>query len=261
MPEPVITIGEGGTAEQFYKEIFEILTEHKIDFIISGTYALHFYTGIDRPTKDIDIFCKAGNYPKILKLLSDKGYMTEILDERWLAKVHKGRYFIDIIFGSTSGTWPITDQWIKKAPEGKILDMRVKFTPPEQLIVSKLYRMGRSKFDGADVTHMFLKMGSKLNWDKLLELVEPYWEILLIHILLFRFTYPADRNHVPKEILHELLDRVHAQIEIPQPKEKICRGSLLSHHQFDIAYTKWGYKDVTQFDKRIYGQNKNRSTR
>ena len=257
MAKANILMERGGEAEEFYFEIVKLLNKNKIGFIIGGTYALRYYTGIDRPTKDIDIFCKAGDYPKMMRLFAEKGHETEILDERWLAKVHKGKYFIDIIFGSISGTWPITDDWIENAPRGKISNTTMYFTPPEQLIVSKVYRMGRNHFDGADVTHMILKHGKNLNWKMLLNLVEPYWEILLIQIMLFRFTYPADRDIVPDEILHELLDRVHAQIDIPVPKEKLCRGSLLSHRQYDIAYTKWGYKDVTQFDARNYVKNEN----
>lgn len=261
MKKPVIHMEQGGEGEAFYMEIMKFLKKNKISFIIGGTYALRYYTGIERPTKDIDIFCKAGDYPKILKLCAEHGYSTEILDDRWLAKIHKGKYFIDIIFGSISGTWSITDDWLDTAPKGKIADLSVLFTPPEQLIVSKLYRMGRNHFDGADVTHMFLKQGKKLKWKMLLNLIEPYWEVLLVQILLFRFTYPSDRDVIPAEILHELLDRIHAQIDIPTPKEKICRGSLLSHRQYDMAYTQWGYKDVTQFDNRIYAKSENSRNR
>jgi hypothetical protein len=40
-----------------------------------------------RPTKDIDIFCKAGDYPKILNKFTSLGYKTQVLDERWIAKI------------------------------------------------------------------------------------------------------------------------------------------------------------------------------
>ena len=39
-----------------------------LPFLLAGTYAVSAYTGITRPTKDLDIFCKAGDYPRILRM-------------------------------------------------------------------------------------------------------------------------------------------------------------------------------------------------
>ncbi len=237
-------------AEKFYKKLIQILKTFKHPFLIGGTYAVKFYTGIDRPTKDIDIFCKAGDYPKILKKFQDQGYQVVLKDDRWLAKVYSGTYFADIIFGSIPSMWPITNGWIEAAPIGKILGEEVHITPPEELIVSKAYRMGRRNFDGADVTHIILKCNKDMDWKRLLSHMEPYWEILLIHLLLFRFTYPADRNAIPRWLMDELISRVQNQLDIPSPEDKVCRGSILSHKQYEIAYTDWGYKDISQFFER-----------
>ncbi len=247
MKKPVIIPGQGGEGENFFTDFLTILTNSKIPFMIGGTYAVKFYTGINRPTKDIDIFCTAGDYPKILKHFSDKGYKVEITDERWLAKIYKGEYFVDIIFGSVPGFWPITESWIERASVGDVLGLQVHITPPEELIVSKAYRMGRENFDGADVTNLIRKCGANLDWKRIVRRMEPYWEILLVHLLLFRFIYPSDRHLIPKWLVNELTTRVQAQLELPVPRERICRGSLLSPDQFEIAYKKWKYNDFTQF--------------
>ena len=55
----------------------------KIPFLVAGTYAVCAYTGITRQTKDFDIFCKAGDYGRILGHFNDKGYVVEVEDERW----------------------------------------------------------------------------------------------------------------------------------------------------------------------------------
>jgi hypothetical protein len=120
-------------------------------------------------------------------------------------------------------------------------------TPPEELIWSKAFRMGRTQFDGADVTHLILKQGTTLDWKQLLNRMEGYWEILFIHILLFRFTYPSERDIVPKWLIEELLNRVRDQLDLPTPQDNVCKGSLLSHRQYIVALTDWGYKDVTDF--------------
>src|SRR5689334_4351466 len=98
-----------GEAQQFYVEILEFLKKSEFPFLIGGTYAVKHYIEIDRPTKDIDFFCKAGDYPKILKLCADAGFRVAVEDERWLARIYKDPYFVDLIFGSIPGMWPIGD--------------------------------------------------------------------------------------------------------------------------------------------------------
>lgn len=235
------------TAEIFYKDVLKLLKESTFPFLIGGTYAIKHYTDIDRPTKDIDIFCKASDYPKILKYISDTKLKVSVEDERWLARVYKGKYFVDIIFGAIPAIWPITDDWMEKSQKGSVLGYSVQITPPEELIISKVFRMKRGEFDGADVTHMILKKGRDLDWKHLLNRMDPYWEILFFHILLFRFTYPSERDIIPKWVLTELMERLDTQRHIPTPIDKVCRGTIFSWDDYKDAITKWGFKDITHF--------------
>ena len=87
----------------FYTESLQHLVESGIPFMLSGTYALGCHTGIVRPTKDLDVFCKAGDYPRILSHFKDRGHAIEVEDERWIGKVYKGPHFFDVIFASSNG--------------------------------------------------------------------------------------------------------------------------------------------------------------
>lgn len=60
-------------------------------YLLAGTHAVNAYTGMDRPVKDLDLFCRAGDYPRILSHLQPFGYELEVEDERWLAKRGRGR--------------------------------------------------------------------------------------------------------------------------------------------------------------------------
>ena len=44
------------STEAFYAEVIRLMAESEIPFLLSGTYALSCYTGIVRPTKDVDVF-------------------------------------------------------------------------------------------------------------------------------------------------------------------------------------------------------------
>ncbi|MBX6746022.1 MAG: hypothetical protein IRY87_28645, partial [Acetobacteraceae bacterium] len=69
-------------AEAFYAEALRELAGLDVPFLLSGTYAVAAYTGISRPTKDLDIFCKAGDLPRVLSHFQAAGYGIEIEDER-----------------------------------------------------------------------------------------------------------------------------------------------------------------------------------
>src|SRR4051794_1331824 len=83
-------------AEAFYSEVLRLMAKSEIPFLVSGTYALASYTGIDRPTKDVDVFAKAGDALKMLSYFKEHEFDVEMVDERWLARVTRGKLFVDI---------------------------------------------------------------------------------------------------------------------------------------------------------------------
>ena len=59
-------IGPEPGARSFYVDCLHHLTRGGTPFLLGGTYALNVFTGIDRSTKDLDVFCRPGDYPRIL---------------------------------------------------------------------------------------------------------------------------------------------------------------------------------------------------
>src|SRR5262245_40651643 len=106
-----MAIKSDSPAHAFYAEILKILKSSKFTFMVAGGFAVNHYTRLRRPTKDIDIFVKAGDYPKILNKFRSLGYKTQVSDERWIAKIFKDRLYVDIIFGSSNLVTPVTDDW------------------------------------------------------------------------------------------------------------------------------------------------------
>src|SRR6476469_6137398 len=96
-------------AEAFYSEVLQLMAESGIPFLVSGTYALVSYTGIDRPTKDVDVFAKAGDALKMLHYFKEQGFDVEIVDERWLYRVTRGELFVDIITNMPTVPTHVTD--------------------------------------------------------------------------------------------------------------------------------------------------------
>jgi predicted nucleotidyltransferase len=231
-------------AEKFYTESLQILNETGVPFMVGGTFAVNAYVGIERPTKDMDIFCKSADCGKIMQIFAEHGYKTQMTDERWLAKVYKGKFFFDIIFNSSIAVMPITDDWFKESQTAKIYNIEVKVLPPTELIWSKSFVQSRDKFDGNDIAHLIILKNKNINWKRLFGYMDQYWEVLLMHILRFRFIYPSEREMIPRWLVDELIERFNNQINLPTSKEKVCRGRLLSLGDFEIDVHEWGFTDL-----------------
>ena len=231
-------------AEAFVSEALEELTRADIPFLLAGTYAVSAYTGISRPTKDLDIFCRAGDYARILAHFKAKGYDIEVEDDRWLGKVIRGKHFFDVIFAGSNGTMPIGDAWFDNARQIDMNGRAVRIVAPTELIWSKCFVQLRHRYDGGDVVHIILRAHDQIDWQRLLNHMEVHWEVLLIHLLNFRWIYPTERDKVPDWLLDELLDRLQAQRQLPLPQMKVCRGRMFSRVDFEIDFKEWGFADV-----------------
>jgi len=233
-------------AKELYTGVLKLLHENAIGFMLGGGFAMYKYTGIERDTKDLDIFCKPSEYPRILKLAAENGYKTELTDVRWLVKIFKDECYIDIIFDTVNNICTVDDSWYLHTIDGEYEGIPVKFVPAVELIWCKLYVQNRERYDGADVNHMFLRYGTLLDWKRLLFRLDPHWHLLLCQILIFQFVYPADYHDIiPRWLFEELMERAKDQYEIPAAVEKVCRGPVIDQTQYEVDIKLWNYKVST----------------
>ena len=210
----------------------QLLRENNIDFLVGGAYALGHYTGIDRDTKDFDLFLRPADVSPALAIWSKAGYMAEYTFTHWLAKVKCGRVYVDIIFRSGNGLGVVDDIWFQHSHEATIFDMHVRVVPPEELIWQKAYIMERERFDGADVAHMVKACGGRLDWNRLGQRFGSDWRVWWSHLILFGFIFPSKRHLIPLELMKEFAARVLQEQNEPFLGDPICNGTLLSRIQY-----------------------------
>jgi len=231
-------------SDTFYADALGELETLGLPYLVSGTFAVNAYTGLNRPTKDMDVFCRPGDYPAILAHFQRRGYEAAIKDERWLAKVWSGDHFFDLIFCCTVVISPITDAWFIERHTAEIYGRVVPIIAPTELVWSKSFVQSRERYDGADVAHVILCQHDKIDWKRLLSHMDAWWEVLLMHVLNFRFIYPSERDRIPAWLFDELLDRLRTRAELPVPQTRVCRGRLFSRTDYLIDVTEWGYADI-----------------
>ena len=150
------------------------------------------------------------------------GYETDLAYPHWLAKVHAGDSFVDLIFSSGNAIAEVDDGWFRHARDGEVLGVPVRMTPVEETIWSKAFIMERERYDGADIAHLVHAQASRLDWQRLLRRFGPHWRVLLSHLVLFGFIYPAERGLVPAWVMDRLLERLHQEARAPAPPDKLC---------------------------------------
>jgi len=229
---------------EFYCRTLSIFAQKKIDVLVGGAYAFARYTGIERHTKDLDIFVRPADFKKTLSALEQAGYAVDIPFRHWLGKAYCGEYFVDVIHSSGNGVAVVDEEWFANAPRDAIFDLPVSLCPKEEMIWSKAFIQERERFDGADVAHLILASSSSLDWQRLLRRFGSNWRVLLAHLVLFGFIYPSERDRVPRWILHELTRRLHLELGAAPPNERVCNGTLLSRQQYLVDVERWGYRDA-----------------
>jgi hypothetical protein len=111
------------------------LDEAAIPYALIGGIAS---SGFGRPrwTHDIDILVRPEDAERTLVMLSERGFETERTDTWWIYKGLKSDVLVDVIFRPSGGTY-LDAEMIGRAVDREVAGHRVKFIPPEDLLVMK----------------------------------------------------------------------------------------------------------------------------
>ncbi len=229
--------------EELFRQVLTALNEKRVPYAVSGAFALKQHTGICRDTKDLDLFLAPEDVPAALRALHENGFETEVTDPVWLAKAHRGDYFVDLITGMSNGVVTVDRSWIERSTCAEIVGIPARVLAPEELIASKLFVTFRERFDGADIAHVIHGTRGRLDWDRVLQLAGEHWEMVLFALVLFRYAYPSNTNYVPRHIWRNLLNRFEQVVMGDNNTHAPFRGSLLDDKMFAIDVKEWGMRD------------------
>ena len=234
----------GASAErEFFQRVVETLNQERIPYLVGGAFAVAWYTGIERSTKDFDIFVLQPDCQRVLDLFSKQGYETELTHPHWLGKIRFRKFTVDVIFSSGNGLATVDEHWFGGAVSGMVFDVPVRFAPVEEILYSKAFVMERERFDGADILHLILKQGKAIDWHHLLTRAGVHWRVILAHLIMFEFVYPSERGRVPEWAINFLIGLLRPEAMHPPTTQRVCYGTFLSREQYLIDITRWGFAD------------------
>ncbi len=240
-PQPMIP---DEPTKAFYRQAIDVLDAAGVPVLVGGAYAFSQYTGIERHTKDFDLFLKRDDVERAMEAFRAQGFEPEMRFEHWLGKVYgPGELFVDLIFSSGNGIAEVDDLWFEFATPGRVFDRGVRLCPPEEMIWSKAFIQERERFDGADVAHIFKARADRMDWSRLIARFGQNWRVLYSHLVLFGYIYPDNRAQVPSWVMTELHTRLIEETTTAVPVDRVCNGPVLSRQQYlpDLAD---GYEDA-----------------
>jgi hypothetical protein len=229
---------------EFYAGALDILEKASIEFLVGGAFALRTYTGIERYTKDLDLMMRPRDVDRALEAFRQAGFRADYAFSHWLAKAHRGEYFLDIIYRAGNGLCEIDDLWFEHSRATEIFDRSLRICPPEEMIWQKAYIMERERYDGADVAHLLRCCAAEMDWTRLLTRFGQDYRVLLGHLVFFGFIYPGERHLLPNQLMRDLLNRAAAERSESMNGTPICQGTLISRAQYLPDVERWGFADA-----------------
>jgi hypothetical protein len=229
---------------EFYRRVLRILDAAGVPFLVGGAWAFARHTGIDRATKDFDIFVRRADRDRTLEALAAEGFRTDITFPHWLAKAFSGDDFVDVIYSSGNGVSRVDDEWFMHAVDGEIFGVRARLVASEEMLWQKTFVRDRERFDGADVMHLLRAGANAFDWPRLLRRFGSHWRVLYSDLILFGFVYPAERDRIPTSVMRELGERLARELADGATDERVCQGTVLSRAQYLVDIERWGYADA-----------------
>src|SRR5437868_6038718 len=122
---------------EFYRSAIRIMQKGGMPFLVGGAYAFSRFTGIERHTKDFDVFIRREDWPFAERIFQRAGYETELTFPHWIGKAFQGEEFIDLIYSAGNGVAEVDDAWFEHAVKARVFDIDVELIPAEEMIWSK----------------------------------------------------------------------------------------------------------------------------
>jgi len=246
---------EGGNV---YGGALDALDRAGIRYMLGGALALNAYTGIWRDTKDLDVFVPEESVARVLEVLEEAGFETEITDPLWLAKAWKGGFFVDIVHATHNGTGPVQESWFGNAEEVSVLDRRVLVIPAEEMILSKIFVIAKDRCDVDDVLHLIFATRGDLDWDRILDKIGEHWELLLAYLHFYRYVYPSHAYYLPRRALELLRGRHEREAGTASGDGLRFRGTMLDENSFGVDVREWGLPDELAAIREVWGSSEKR---
>lgn len=204
------TLADAISREQeiIYETVLEGAVARGIPFAMCGAFAVGFYTGQWRDTKDLDLTILARDREAMIEVLTAAGlhdYYDELpYDRGWIYRGSGNGAIVDIIWAMANRRAFFDETFVNESPKTEFLGIPVQVIPPEELIWDKLYIMQRQRCDWPDLLNVIHSTAGTLDWDRLLARIDEDTWLLAGVMATYRWLCPGRASAIPARVWQRL---------------------------------------------------------
>ncbi|MDB6016099.1 MAG: hypothetical protein JWR19_588 [Pedosphaera sp.] len=227
-----------------YRSAIEAARNVGLRFLLGGGFGLAVYTGRWRNTKDIDFYILPRDREPMIAALATAGFV-DFYDQRpydpgWIYRSTREGIIVDIIWSMANRRAEVDEIWFERAYPVQIREEAMHVIPPEEMLWCKLYILQRDHFDWTDVFNLLYSVGRQINWDHLLERVNPDLPLLQAALTVFFWLCPNRAREFP--------EKLRKQLGLPKP-EKISAAEQL--HRIRLLDTRAWFAPLQPKDQYL----------
>jgi hypothetical protein len=158
MPEPTFE-----ELVEAMKQVAGTLQEHDVPFALGGGLAA-WARGGPKSEHDVDLLVCEADAEAALRALEGAGLRSERPPEGWLFKVwHENGTMVDLIFNPADG--PVTPATIERAPVLEVMALRIRVSPLEDVMTSKLLALSEQDLNFSSVLELARALREQIDWE------------------------------------------------------------------------------------------------
>jgi len=186
---------------RLYDEVMRAARARGVRFAVGGGLATSFYTGLWRPTKDIDLYVLPQEREALVDATRQAGmrdyYDEQPYDRKWIHRAVREGAIVDVIWALANGYGSVDESWLRAGPMASAHRMRFALLAPEELLVTKLHVLQRDRCDWPDLLNLLYASGPSMDWERVLAHFAEEERLLGSLVLLFTWLAPGRAAQCP----------------------------------------------------------------
>ncbi|MCU0951214.1 MAG: nucleotidyltransferase family protein [Burkholderiaceae bacterium] len=176
-----------------------------VPFAVGGGLAAAMYTGLWRPSKDLDLYVLPQDAPEVTRALLAAGlsdlHETRPYDRRWIFRAVRDEAIVDVIWAMANGAGTVERRWLTGGTRATLGEgdgaEALPLLAPEEMLWSKLHVVQRDRCDWPDLLNLVYTTGPHLHWARLLHLAAGDERLLGSLLMLFSWIAPRRAQALP----------------------------------------------------------------
>lgn len=186
----------------WFPRVLQALNDRQIPYLVHGGFALYFWSGFWRQTKDLDILVLPKDRHRAKRCLTEEGlgdlFKKKPYDRRWIYRGTVDDVIVDLIWQQPNKVGEVKDAWFERATSEELLGIPVKLISPADLCWMKLYILNEERCDWPHIINIWRGTRGALDWELLYESTDrQHVHLLGALIHLFDFVSPGEERTIP----------------------------------------------------------------